>query len=185
MATTTMGPNNTSGVVWAIGVFFCLFFMFFLMFFPIMHVLTCNHVFRRSATCLNIPAMHFDIQTTHFDPHRPNEGHQRPTMANDGQQQPTTSNTGQTKTNEGPQTQGLRDELAMGPNNARHVVWALGAFSFFFYVFFLIHLPYYCHLPAPATCFDASATCSDLPAACFNPFQHPSAQTTRLASFGP
>jgi hypothetical protein len=122
MATTTTGPNDASGIVWAIGVFFCLFFVFFLMFFLIVHLLTHNHVFRRSAMRLNTPAMHFNIQTACFDPHRPNEGHQ----------QPTTINAGQTKTNEGPRTQGLRDELAMGPNDARHVIWALGVFSFFF-----------------------------------------------------
>jgi hypothetical protein len=134
MATTTTDPKDASGVVWAKGVFFfnfsCFFsnfscfFFYFSCFFSIVDPLTLNHVFWFPATRLNTPSMHFDthhIQTTRFGPHRPNEGHQ----------QPTTANAGQTKTNEGPQPQGLRNEWVTGPNDARHVVWAQCTCFFF------------------------------------------------------
>ena len=93
----------------------------------------------------------------------------------------------------------------MGPNNVSGIVRALGMFSFFFLrVFSLICSIIHICQP-PATCFDPQlrvptpshafwpsshvfpppAMRSDLPAARFDPFQHPWAQTTCLASFGP
>ena len=88
MATTTTSTNDASGIVWAIGVFF---FLFFGLLFLIVHPPTLNHMFRLPATYLNTPSMHFETyntQTTCFSPHRPNEGHQWPMTANDGQHRP-------------------------------------------------------------------------------------------------
>src|ERR1700678_2618783 len=92
------GPNDVSGVVWALGMFLFYFIYFIL------------------------------ITTRHESPRQPmtaNKGQRRPTKANAGQRRPTAANDGQQRPT----------KTKKGPNNTRHVVWALGVFfsTFFFY----------------------------------------------------
>jgi hypothetical protein len=173
---------------------FSCFSFYFSCFFSIVDLPALNHVFWLPAMCLNTPSTHFDthhIQTTHFGPHRPNEGHQRPTMANDGQHRPNEDQRGPTDT-------GIEERVGNEPERRQTRCLGPRCVFFFFLRVFLTYLPYFAHLSAPIYVFQPLAMLSspnymfqppamrsNLSAARFDLFQHPQAQMTCLALFGP
>src|ERR1700678_1708468 len=96
---TKKGPNDVSGVVWALGVFF---FQFFLPFYLQQRSIAANDGHQR--------------------PTQAHESPQQPTTANEGQCRPTKAHSSHRVANDGQQRP---TKTKKGPNDASGVVWAI------------------------------------------------------------